>query len=424
MSQSNENIQNPENVETYYNNVINEISRIQALEEKMVGELMYGEGQGYLPQFFPSLATDNCGSFEGKAKKWGVFNSSDKKQMTLCGLDKKSRAQQDGTSFNFFSSSSANCKDCAGSVQATFPVQEGSISNATIRSMPLGASEVDSNTLYGMPNRGTPCLRGDEKVGWISVDSMPDRLKTDAYGITLCRPKIDPNNYDKNVSRKKSIIDTISQLTDLRMKLYKNLELNLGTYQSQFNSSRDHLENQLTMVNVVERQLNNNKEVLNRLKSAQTDKVRMIEIGNYESERYNAHKNILYIVLATIIIVFLFSLLTKFPIVPGVIPFSGIVITITVGVIMVFYKLVSVYSRSNRNFLEFDWGGNSSYSDPSMQSVYKDKSKDNLAGKFDPNKLDDKYKNLLKNMYKKVEGDLHKELADKANDKNKNKCDE
>lgn len=417
MSQLN---QTPENIETYYNNIINEIARIQQLEEKMIGDLMYGESQGYLPQIFPSLAVDNCGVFEGQSQKLGVFKSSDNKLMTLCNLEKKARLQQDGSSFNFFSSSSPNCKDCAGSVQATFPVSEGTISNVTIRNMPLGASEVDSNTLYGMPNRSTPCLKGDEKVGWISVDNMPDRMKGEAYGITLCKPKIDPNNYDKNVSRKKSIIDTISQLTDLRMKLYKNLELNLGTYQSQFNSSRDHLENQLTMVNVVERQLNNNKEVLNRLKSAQTDKIRMIEIGNYESERYNAHKNILYIILATIIVVFLFALLTKVPLVPGFIPFSGIVITITIGIIMVFYKFLSVYTRSNRNYLEFDWGGNSSYSDPSMQTINKDKSKDNLATKFDPNKLNNKYKNILKDVYKNVEKDLHKELASKAN--NKNKC--
>jgi hypothetical protein len=89
---------------------------------------------------------------------------------------------------------------------------------------------------------------------------------------------------------------------------------------------------------------------------------------------------------------------------------------------MVFYKFLSVYTRSNRNYLEFDWGGNSSYSDPSMQTVNKDKSKDSLATNFDPNKLDDKYKNILKDVYKNVEKDLHKELASKAN--NKNKCEE
>ncbi len=38
-------------------------------------------------------------------------------------------------------------------------------------------------------------------------------------GITLCRKKVDPKNYDRNVTRKTAIVDQISQLTNLRMKL-------------------------------------------------------------------------------------------------------------------------------------------------------------------------------------------------------------
>ena len=266
--------------DNYYNNVIKEISDIQKMEEKLINTLSYGSSAKNLPNMLPHLGTSDCGNYPQPEAKFNLKGSNDLR-LTMCqiGNNKTAVSNSDITVF-----SKALKGQGTGTVLGTIPISGGDVDKVTLRRMPLAASEVDADVLYPQNNYSS-CDNGD-KIGWISTHEMIGRQDGQPYGFTLCSKNVDPNLYSKEIGNKTDIIDQISKLTDLRVKLYKNLELNLGTYQSQFNDSRDNLQNQLTMVGVVEKQLNNNKQVLNKLKDNQKDKIRMIEIGNYEFERY------------------------------------------------------------------------------------------------------------------------------------------
>lgn len=387
-------------VDTYYNNIISEIEGIQKLEDNLLNQLMYETKPVVLPQFVP-IMSENC-SLGNPSQR---FKTNDGQILSMCELNVQERKSKNtSNTFPVLTKKSNGSNSYMSTDVGT---------NVYISSLPLGESEVDSNTLYGIPNYAE-CNNNDKKVGWVSNKNSFG--KNNWYGMTVCEKKVDPKDYDNNKSKKTAIIDQISHLTNLRMKLYKNLELNLGTYQNQFNSSRNNLQNQLTMVGVVEQQLNNNKLVLNRLKDAQQDKIRMIEIGNYESERYNEYKKIMFIILATVVLVFLFSLLNNVPAVPSIIPLSGVVISITVGLIIVFYRVLSVYTRDNRNFLEFDWGANSDYNDPSHVV------KPPTGSGVENIKITNKHKKLLNSLHKDVQDQMKKALEEKNKKDQEKKC--
>ena len=245
-----------------------------------------------------------------------------------------------------------------GQVVSSIPVDpiNGSVEQVTLRKMPLGASEVDADILDIENNWVSSCSNGGDAVAWISTDrfSKPFSSKRgDPFGYTLCSKKVNPNVYEITEQTKVNTINKISDLTDLRIKLYKNLQVNLGTYQNQMNSSRNALQDQLTTVGIVEEQLNNTKGIIAKLKDEKNNKIRMVEIGTYEFERYNAHKQVMYIVILTCLAVLAFVILSKFEIVPSVIPTFGIALSLAVGLIVTFWKVWDLMLRSNRNYQEY-----------------------------------------------------------------------
>ena len=90
----------------------------------------------------------------------------------------------------------------------------------------------------------------------------------------------------------KSIMDEINQLSELRENLFKELKLLLTQEQCTLSNDRYDLADQLSLLSLTEKELNNVKQSVAGLQQSRDNTLRMVEIANYETNRYASHKDI------------------------------------------------------------------------------------------------------------------------------------
>ena len=116
-----------------------------------------------------------------------------------------------------------------------------------------------------------------------------------------------PNSPDNS----ESIINRINQISDVRMSLFKSLNNTYKTLQKNVNNSRSELVELLTVVNIVEDELNNAKLQLNQLYDLKHNKMRMVEINTYYGKQYLAQGRLLKLIISVSILLLILAILWK-----------------------------------------------------------------------------------------------------------------
>ena len=78
----------------------------------------------------------------------------------------------------------------------------------------------------------------------------------------------------------------LDELSATRMALFKQLKTMYKDQQRQTSDSRGNLADQLTMTKVVQNELDNAKKELAALEQERLNKKRLVELGEYEYDRY------------------------------------------------------------------------------------------------------------------------------------------
>lgn len=172
-----------------------------------------------------------------------------------------------------------------------------------------------------------------------------------------------------NIQQQRDIINRINDLTSMRTNLFDQLKQHYTTSQKDLDKSRDELADQLTLVGVVENQLNNVKKNIKVAKENHNNKLRMIEINNYAFERYNAHTSVMKLVVIICSIVLAFVIVGRYDIVPSNVLTSLISVTITVGLILLGKRVWDLYTRSNLNYNQYTFPLSPSQQGPGYQTV-------------------------------------------------------
>ena len=100
-----------------------------------------------------------------------------------------------------------------------------------------------------------------------------------------------------------------------------------------------------------------------------TNKIRMVEIGTYESLRYSAHIEIMKIIAIASVIILVLSVLLNRNLLPGSIVTGLIVITLAVGLILLVKKLYDLSRRSNLVYDQYAYSPNQSQLQPGYETV-------------------------------------------------------
>ena len=150
-----------------------------------------------------------------------------------------------------------------------------------------------------------------------------------------------------NSAEQEQILTRINELTQMRMNLFNQLKLQYSSTTDELNDNRNSLSDQIAMVGIVEDELNKAKKNYDTLIQNKNNKVRMIEIGTYESQRYHAHISVMKIIAISSVIILILSILLKRNLLPSKVVTSLIVVTISVGLIMVGLRVFDLSGRSN-----------------------------------------------------------------------------
>lgn len=147
----------------------------------------------------------------------------------------------------------------------------------------------------------------------------------------------------------------IEELSAMRVALFNQLKTMYKDQQVQTASSRSNLADQLTMTNVIDNELLNAQNQLRALEKEYSNKKRLVELTEYEYDRYSSHKNILKIMvygaLGVLIIVYLMS----FPWFPASVGVLSICIIIAIVLIVTIRRMLTNFTRTKLNWNKFSF---------------------------------------------------------------------
>jgi len=155
--------------------------------------------------------------------------------------------------------------------------------------------------------------------------------------------------------QQREILDKINNLSNIRLGLFSELKNMYNSSETVLNSTRDQLSDQIAVVGVVENELNRLKENINTLESEKDNKLRMVEIGNYESARYSAHIGVMQTLVFCSIVILVSSVLLKNNMIPQHVSSIIILITLAYGLLSTVYTLYDLFRRDNHDYYQYDF---------------------------------------------------------------------
>jgi len=173
-------------------------------------------------------------------------------------------------------------------------------------------------------------------------------------------------NDPSNTSSQDEIVNKINQLSQMRMTMFSQLEDMYRGLQGRVAQSRVDLVDQMTVTGVVEGQLNAAKASMNELSNSKNQKMRMVEINTYYSQKYRAQTDLVKTILMFAVPCLVLAIVIKKGFIPGKYGNIVMAIIIAVGIIIAFRKLWDISSRDNMNFDEYAWSWDPDSNSPTV----------------------------------------------------------
>lgn len=158
-----------------------------------------------------------------------------------------------------------------------------------------------------------------------------------------------------NVNKQNRLLSKIQELQQLKSTLYSNVSNNYANTQSNVATSRNSLVNEMTINGIVEHELKNVEGNLNDLQKQRYGKIRMAEINNYYSDKYNTQTLVMKTIVYSCIPILILALLMKKGILPSNIALLLIAIILGLAIVIVLLQLFDIASRDNMNFSEYNF---------------------------------------------------------------------
>ena len=158
-----------------------------------------------------------------------------------------------------------------------------------------------------------------------------------------------------SVDAQQQIINRINDISQTRITLFKQLQSMYLTIQDNVSNTREDLVDQLTLVSIVEKELDNAKSQMNAVKNSNANNLRMTQINTYYSKRYKAHSEIMKIIVYLCVPLLILGLLSKKNLVPSYITNILSAIVIVYGLYLILPKLIDLRYRNNMVYDEYDF---------------------------------------------------------------------
>lgn len=154
---------------------------------------------------------------------------------------------------------------------------------------------------------------------------------------------------------KQRIINQINELSQMRMDMYSNLQNLYSSYQQNVNNLDTTLDVQMKAIDTMEDELNQVKIHLNSIDQMKMDKLRTVEINNYYAKRYNAYKNIMFVISLSCIPILLLTILNNKTIIPSNIYGLLVSFIVVISSYFMFKQYLDISNRDNINWDSYSW---------------------------------------------------------------------
>ncbi len=166
------------------------------------------------------------------------------------------------------------------------------------------------------------------------------------------------NDQSLTSEKRTDIISKINSISEMRLKLYSTLNDVNGYYDTLNSDSTNSMSDQSSAIKIVEDQLNKSKQSLMDSEKDKNNKIRMIEINSYYSQRYAEHSDLMKITIYTLLPIILVTFLYNNSLLPYNVFFILFVFIGLYGGFIFFNRLASIWSRDSINYQEYLWAFN------------------------------------------------------------------
>jgi len=156
-----------------------------------------------------------------------------------------------------------------------------------------------------------------------------------------------------NENKQNQLLTKIQELQHLKSNLYTSFSNNYATAQTNVATSRNNLVNEMAISGIVDHELKNVQGNLNSLQDARYSKLRMAEINNYYSDKYDTQAKVMKTIVYFCIPILILGILMKREIIPLNIALILIAIILGLAIVIVLLQLFDIASRDNMNFSEY-----------------------------------------------------------------------
>jgi hypothetical protein len=153
----------------------------------------------------------------------------------------------------------------------------------------------------------------------------------------------------------KKMLQKMNQLSNMRINLYKTLSGVNNYFQNALNTSVGSLKQQVSAIGIVESELNIAKKRLQTLEEEKNNKIRLVEINTYYGDKYAEHSELMKVIIFTLIPVIILGFLNARGILPNMVYNILLIIIAFIGAYFFWYRFVSMMSRDNMNYQEYNW---------------------------------------------------------------------
>jgi hypothetical protein len=209
--------------------------------------------------------------------------------------------------------------------------------------------DADSCRGFDCSIEGQKCLSGKPGAGnknWVCKNKK--WIVDEGLSQPVQQPVVD---YDKQ----KRIMDQIDELTQMRLNMFKQIQSQFSGDQSDITGAQKGIASQLALVRATESQLADMKKQIRQLEDIKNNKMRMVEIGNYEAQRYAAYKNVMFYIFLTAVAMVVINKTSQLGILPDFLSTGLMAVALVAGAVMVGRKLLDIGSRSPLNFDKYDF---------------------------------------------------------------------
>jgi hypothetical protein len=187
----------------------------------------------------------------------------------------------------------------------------------------------------------------------VSLLSDITKLQTMESNLYKKLEAADANNVSQQ--EQNAMIAKINELSKMRMSLFEEIDKMYKGLQGRVSQSRIDLTNQLTVSGVMEQELNKAKRDLNLLQANKDNKMRLVEINTYYSNKYQAQTGLMKLIILVCIPLLVLAILAKKQLLPPRVSTILIWAVLIIGGILIIRKFLDINSRSNMSFQEYDW---------------------------------------------------------------------